>query len=186
MVIRSPPIRRLTFGHPELRKGKVPIIIRANRTLIKWDPEGKSLVKMVPPLADEDDDTVNLRSFGPTYGKISAEGDGKNSKEPLPTVTKRASSKATKTTGKAVPGPSSKEASNKRVKTKTHKKRKTQKVLQASNGEDYEADAGRVVVTSSGDETIDLDPDSSGSDVDSETHGLSTTALFEYLPDSTL
>jgi hypothetical protein len=128
LVIRSPLVRKLTFRHPELRKGKVPVIIRANRSLIRLVPSTKSLVEMDPPQDNAGDDpkAVYLGSFGPTYATIPVEGDGMDGKEPLPPpeVKARGNSKAAKTPANERTRKSSKEASHKRQKTKGEKRGK--------------------------------------------------------------
>jgi hypothetical protein len=128
LVIRSPLVRKLTFRHPELRKGKVPVIIRANRSLIRLVPSTKSLIEMDPPQDNAGDDpkAMYLGSFGPTYATIPVEGDGMDGKEPLPPpeVKARGNSKAAKTPANERTRKSSKEASHKRQKTKGEKRGK--------------------------------------------------------------
>jgi hypothetical protein len=82
--------RRPTHGVSELRQGLIPVIVRANRTLLCLDPKTDTLLPMArpQPLPTEDDSRawngVDLRAFGPSFARITGNGDGKDSSIPLP------------------------------------------------------------------------------------------------------
>jgi hypothetical protein len=91
----NPPstLRRSTHGSLELRKGQIPVIVRANRTLIRLDPVTNSLLEMPRPEPLDDGQPwngVDLRAFGPSFAAITGDGDGKDSSLPLPPVETKA------------------------------------------------------------------------------------------------
>jgi hypothetical protein len=85
---------------PELYKGKIPVIVRANHTLICHHPATFCFSEMAhpPPLTTGDDespwDGVDLWTFGPSFSAIKGDGDELDSSIPLPTLEKSKVSKS--------------------------------------------------------------------------------------------
>jgi outer membrane biosynthesis protein TonB len=181
VVTRSPPVGRLTCLHSELMKGEVPIIIRANRSLIRFIPSKNRLVEMPPPEDGADDDglvtAAGLRLFGPTYATISAKGDGIDSQDPLPPIQPKRSAptKASKRSQKsekpkpAKPKPA-KEKSSKHQKSSKRKVTKGKKISQhASDKSDNESERDSDFLSTSADEKESgYSTDSSGTNVGDE------------------
>jgi hypothetical protein len=86
-------VGRSTHVSLELRKGQIPVIVCANRTLIRLDPVTNALLEMPRPEPLDDGQPwngVDLRAFSPSFAAITGDGDGKDSSLPLPPVETKA------------------------------------------------------------------------------------------------
>jgi hypothetical protein len=171
---------RLTIHCPELQKGQLPVIVRANRTVFALDRKNR-LVELNPPQDDEDDDDtmtrVNLRFFGPTFATIPAEGDGMDSQNPLPPIkpkramsTKKSKDKSSTKSSKRGHQKAPKGGKKKRSETRNHE----------SDMDDGDVVDDGFLTSSSDDGRTQYDTDSSGTDIGDE-KGLSTLVLLVSL-----